>query len=161
LSFLFKAALELFEIFVWHSFPLMGLYRMKNIGVWAVAAILAWVGWIIADLSKTPSASMASSSMAGVANSKVPVLVEFYADWCGPCKAVGPVVDALADELKGKAKIVRINVDEQSALAAENGIRGIPAFIAYRDGKEVAREVGGISKQAMLNMLGMPAGAVH
>ena len=93
--------------------------------------------------------------MAGVANSKLPVLVEFYADWCGPCRKVGPVVDALAVELAGKAKVIRINVDEQGALAAENGIRGIPAFIAYRNGQEVSREVGGISKQMMLKMLGL------
>lgn len=134
---------------------------MKNIGVWAALAIVAWVGWIITDLSYTPTVGISTSLMAEVANSKVPVLVEFYADWCGPCIAVGPVVDALAIELKGKAKVVRINVDNQGSLAAKNGIRGIPAFIAYRNGQEVAREVGGISKQAMLNMLGMPAGTVH
>lgn len=128
---------------------------MKNIGPWAVVAILAWVGWILAELSQTSPASVAGSSMAGVANSKVPVLVEFYADWCGPCRTVGPVVDALAVELAGKAKVIRINVDEQGALAAENGIRGIPAFIAYRNGQEVSREVGGISKQMMLKMLGL------
>lgn len=128
---------------------------MKNIGPWAVVAILAWVGWILADLSQTSPASVAGSSMSGVANSKVPVLVEFYADWCGPCRTVGPVVDALAVELAGKAKVIRINVDEQGALAAENGIRGIPAFIAYRNGQEVSREVGGISKQMMLKMLGL------
>lgn len=128
---------------------------MKNIGPWAVVAILAWVGLILADLSQTSPATVAGSSMAGVANSKVPVLVEFYADWCGPCRTVGPVVDALAIELAGKAKVIRINVDEQDALAAENGIRGIPAFIAYRNGREVSREVGGISKQMMLKMLGL------
>lgn len=128
---------------------------MKNIGLWVVTAILSWVSWMIADLSQSSSASLAGTSMAGVATSKVPVLVEFYADWCGPCKTVGPAVDALAVELQGKAKVIRINVDEQGALAAENGIRSIPAFIAYRSGQEVSREVGGISKQKMLEMLGL------
>jgi thioredoxin 1 len=136
----------------------MEWFSMKNIGVWAALVVLAWVSWIIADLSNATSTGGAGSSLAGVANSKVPVLVEFYADWCGPCKQVGPVVDALAVELAGKAKVIRINIDEQGEIAAEHGIRGIPAFIAYRNGKEVGREVGGVPKQMMLNMLGLSAG---
>jgi thioredoxin 1 len=90
-----------------------------------------------------------------VRTAKVPVLVEFYADWCGPCKVVGPLVEELAQELKGKALVIRINVDEDPKLAREHGVRGIPAFIAYKNGKETGREVGAIPKERMRQLLGL------
>lgn len=93
--------------------------------------------------------------MAAVRTSAVPVLVEFYADWCGPCRSVGPVVEELSHELAGRAKVVRFDVDANGALASEHGVRGIPTFIAFKNGREVARKSGAIPKAAMLQMLGL------
>ncbi len=118
-------------------------------------AVLGWFGWMIMDMSRPVSSGHTGTSMAAVSTSSVPVLVEFYADWCGPCKQVGPVVEALADELAEKARVIRINVDQQPELAAENGIRGIPTFIAYKSGHEIRRESGAIPKAVMLEMLGL------
>ncbi|MEQ1747889.1 MAG: thioredoxin [Prosthecobacter sp.] len=106
-------------------------------------------------MSRPISSAQTSTSMAVVTTSKVPVLVEFYADWCGPCKQVGPVVEALAEELSGTARVIRINVDQQPELAAQNGIRGIPTFIAYKAGHEMRRESGAIPKALMIEMLGL------
>ncbi len=128
---------------------------IRNLPLWLAMAILGWFGWMIMDMSSPVSSAQAGASMAVVTTSKVPVLVEFYADWCGPCKQVGPVVEALADELADKARVIRINVDQQPDLAAENGIRGIPTFIAYKAGHEVRRESGAIPKAVMLEMLGL------
>ncbi len=128
--------------------------KAGNIGLWIIAAVFAWAGWIILDVSRAPSGGT-SSSISAVKTSKVPVLVEFYADWCGPCKAVGPVVNQLAGEVSGKAQVIRINVDDASEAANEHGIRSIPTFIAFKNGEEVRREVGAISKSLMLEMLGL------
>lgn len=128
--------------------------KVANLGLWLITAFLAWVVWIIFDMS-SPVISSGSSSLSVVNSSSVPVLVEFYADWCGPCKAVGPVVDQLAGEVSGKARVVRINVDDQPAASTEHGVRDIPTFIAFKNGKEIRREVGVIPKRVMLDMLGL------
>lgn len=128
--------------------------KIANLGLWLIGAVLAWGAWIILDMS-SPVHSSGSSSLSVVKSSPVPVLVEFYADWCGPCKAVGPVVDVLAGEVAGKARVIRINVDEQEAASREHCVRGIPTFIAFKNGREVRREVGAIPKCVMLDMLGL------
>lgn len=128
--------------------------NLNHLIFWLVAAALGWAGWILIDMS-SPSSTATSGSMAVVSTSKVPVLVEFYADWCGPCKKVGPDVEALAVELTGKARVIRVNVDEKPDLALQNGIQGIPTFIAYRGGREVGRKSGAIPKQMMREMLGL------
>jgi thioredoxin 1 len=128
--------------------------KTANLGLWLIGAVLAWGGWIVVDMSRS-SQSSGSSSISLVKSSTVPVLVEFYADWCGPCKMVGPVVEQLAQEVTGKARVIRINVDEQRAASSEHGIRGIPTFIVFKNGKEVRREVGAIPKQVMVDMLGL------
>jgi thioredoxin 1 len=128
--------------------------KTANLGLWLIGAVLAWGGWIVIDMSR-PSYDAASSSLSVVRRSAVPVLVEFYADWCGPCKKVGPVVEDLAVEVSGKARVIRINVDEQRAASSEYGIRAIPTFITFKNGKEVRREVGAIPKRVMLDMLGL------
>lgn len=127
----------------------------SNFHLWIVGALMLYIGWIVFDMSRPGSSSGGTTSISAVRTAKVPVLVEFYADWCGPCKVVGPMVEELAQELKGKALVIRINVDEDPKLAREHGVRGIPAFIAYKNGKETGREVGGIPKERMRELLGL------
>ena len=86
-----------------------------------------------------------------VLNSEEPVLVDFYADWCGPCKMMAPVVESLAGELKGKARVGKINVDENQDLAMEYNVMSIPTLIIFKDGKETKRFVGVRDKSEILN----------
>jgi len=79
---------------------------------------------------------------AVVLKSKVPVLVDFYADWCGPCQALGPVLEKLAEEMKGKAKVVKVNVDQEPELSKQFDVSSIPALFLFKGGKEVSKDVG-------------------
>jgi len=88
-----------------------------------------------------------------VAESPVPVLVDFWAPWCGPCRAVAPVLEQLQDELTGRLKIVKVNVDENGEIAGALGIRSIPTLIVFKEGKAVEGAVGALSKQQMLEFL--------
>lgn len=85
-----------------------------------------------------------------VLNSKVPVLVDFYADWCGPCKMMAPIVENLATELDGKGKVGKVNVDENQDLAIKYNVMSIPTLIIFKDGKEVKRFVGVRDKEELL-----------
>ncbi|WP_221306255.1 thioredoxin family protein [Prosthecobacter vanneervenii] len=138
---------------------LPGWYGMNkaNLPIWIAGAVLLYIGWIAFDMLRPASGggAGAATSISAVRTAKVPVLVEFYADWCGPCKVVGPMVEELSRELKGKALVIRINVDEQPALSREHGVRGIPTFIAFKSGRETGREVGGIPKEKMRELLGL------
>ncbi len=128
-----------------------------NFHLWIIGAVMLLMGWIAFDMLRPPARGGVgtAASIAAVRTAKVPVLVEFYADWCGPCKVVGPMVEELARELQGKALVIRINVDEQPKVAREHGVRGIPTFIAYQSGRETARQVGGIPKEMMKELLGL------
>lgn len=77
-----------------------------------------------------------------VYQSDVPVLVDFYADWCGPCKAMAPVVETLAEELAGKAKVGKINTDENQDIAMEYGVMSIPTFLVFKGQKVVKKMIG-------------------
>jgi len=80
-----------------------------------------------------------------VLDSTIPVLVDFWAPWCGPCKAMGPAVDKLAEEMGDKAKVTKMNTDESQGVASSLGIMGIPAFVVFKGGQEVARRQGVMS----------------
>lgn len=85
-----------------------------------------------------------------VLKSEKPVLVDFYADWCGPCQMMGPVIEEISEELDGKAKVGKINVDENPDVAVEYNVMSIPTLIIFKNGKEVKRYVGVTSKEELL-----------
>ncbi len=87
-----------------------------------------------------------------VLNSEKPVLVDFYADWCGPCNAMAPVIEELEKELEGKAKVGKINVDENSDIAVEYNVMSIPTLIVFKNGKEEKRLVGLRDKEELLRL---------
>ena len=90
---------------------------------------------------------------ASVLDSSTPVLVDFYAEWCGPCKMAAPVLDKLADELSGKISIVKMDVDENSESPSKFGVMSIPTVILFKDGKEIDRKVGFGGEQGYREML--------
>ena len=87
-----------------------------------------------------------------VLKSEKPVLVDFYADWCGPCNAMAPVIEELATELDGKAKVGKINVDDNPDIAVEYNVMSIPTLIIFKNGKEEKRLVGLRDKEELLSL---------
>lgn len=90
---------------------------------------------------------------AEVLHSDLPVLVDFWATWCGPCRMMGPIVDEIAEEKAGALKVGKINVDEQPALASQFGVMSIPTLILFQNGKAVKQSVGLKPKGDILAML--------
>jgi thioredoxin 1 len=90
-----------------------------------------------------------------VLGSSVPFLLDFSAVWCGPCRALAPTVEKLADEYKGKVKVGKLDTDDSPGVASRFGVRSIPTVLVFKDGKEAARHVGNASKEVLVKLLGI------
>lgn len=90
---------------------------------------------------------------AKVLQSDQPVLVDFWAEWCGPCKMIGPIIDELADSYAGRVKVVKVNVDHARQTAAKFGVRGIPTLLVFKDGQVQATQVGAIGKAQITQLI--------
>ena len=88
-----------------------------------------------------------------VLKSEKPVLIDFWASWCGPCKMMSPVIDSIEEEMGDSVKVCKVNIDEQQNLAVRYNVMSIPTFVVLKDGKEVSRSVGVQDKTEITNML--------
>jgi thioredoxin 1 len=89
-----------------------------------------------------------------VLKSDVPVLVDFTATWCGPCKALAPIIEQVANEFAGKVRVGKLDVDDASATAGKYGIRGVPTVMVFKNGERAAQHVGLLNKQKLVELLG-------
>lgn len=92
-----------------------------------------------------------------VIESPLPVLVDFYADHCGPCRQLAPILEDLAEDVRGRAKVVKVNVVDNPGLSLDHGIGAVPTLIVFRGGEEIRRLVGLQSKESLVSALGLTA----
>ena len=104
-------------------------------------------------MNEKVSAVSDSSFEKEVLESAKPVLVDFWAEWCAPCRMLGPTIDAIAEQFSETAGVVKVNVDDNTATAQRYGIKGIPTLILFNAGKEVERVVGATSKESISRMI--------
>ena len=116
---------------------------LASLFILALIGVAAWMIW--SDSKPSPAA----------AGGGQPVLMDFYADWCGPCKTMKPAVRELANELQGRLQVLEVNVDQNPDLARQYNVRSIPCFVLLRDGKEVARRTGSMPKESLRQLTGL------
>lgn len=104
-------------------------------------------------MSKNISSVNDASFESDVLQSTNPVLVDFWAEWCGPCKMISPILDEIANDYQDKIKVVKVNVEESKAIPAKYGIKGIPTLILFKDGQVQATKVGAITKSQLAAFL--------
>lgn len=93
------------------------------------------------------------TSFKDIINSETPVLVDFFADWCGPCKMLAPILKQVKDELGDAVKIIKIDVDKNQALAAQFQVRGVPTMILFKNGNQLWRESGVLQKNDIISII--------
>ncbi|MAM30398.1 MAG: thioredoxin [Flavobacteriaceae bacterium] len=93
------------------------------------------------------------SNFNSIINSEIPVLVDFFAEWCGPCKALAPILKDVKAEMGDAVKIVKIDVDKNQPLAAQYQVRGVPTILLFKNGKQVWRQSGVLQKQEIINRI--------
>jgi thioredoxin 1 len=95
-----------------------------------------------------------ASFEADVLKSSTPVLVDYWAEWCGPCKSIAPILDEMATAMNGKLQIAKMNVDDNREIPAKFGIRGIPTLMLFKDGQLAATKVGALNKSQLAEFVG-------
>ncbi|HJS00554.1 MAG TPA: thioredoxin [Flavobacterium sp.] len=93
------------------------------------------------------------SNFSSIIDSNIPVLVDFFADWCGPCKMLAPILKDVKTELGDKVKIIKIDVDKNQALAAQHQVKGVPTMLLFKKGKQIWRQSGVLQKNDIINII--------